>query len=739
MRRRSDDERSRKQGSARDGRLARCLAGLLRLGLLTVALASPGYAGPSDPGEEREAASAGNEESSKEDLSSGDSEGREEEELPQIVVTGQVDRKGVPVVPIDNIGSRIVFTPEQVRATGARDMNDLVQNLPGVSTRPYNGGEAAAPSFSTRGLPDDGLTEYIHILIDGVPASALPYGWTAFSFMPVTVERVYAIDQVRAAHTVRYSPNTVGGVINFVTQPIPDQPEVEMRTTFGSFDYNSSLFRIGTTDGKLGAQVTYVDRRGDGFRDEGGFDQQDFNMKLRYDFDESEWVAFSFSYFEDEHKAPGGLTLDQFREDRFANARPENRFKGYRSVADVVWHRDIDESSWFEGFSYVSATHRDLSGTRPTFGDPTTIRRTTDTAYAGAVGLRAGTTVELFDMDHELYGGIRYHHENFPSSPTDETDIATGVKTRINELEASSHALSAHIDDTFSPIERLDVTLGARVEWVPDTMGEDDITGFDYDDEFFRVLPGVGASYLLQDNWAVHASYYEGFRAPQVWGYRFVEDGRDLDFEVGRTAEVGTRWQGGAGFGTALSLWRVEFDDYTTFVDGFYTNFGRIVTYGTDIEATWDAGEVFEGLEGFSLLGSMTFQDAELNEGADKGNDVPYAWGQKAAWRARYEREGWAFSLGGVHVGESFSDSANTSEDSDDGQIGRNDGWTLWDAQVSKALAVSDGGLLDLAVGVTNLFDTEWDIHARGGFFGGGLVAGAPRQAYATAGLTLRF
>ncbi len=35
-----------------------------------------------------------------------------------------------------------------------------------------------------------------------------------------------------------------------------------------------------------------------------------------------------------------------------------------------------------------------------------------------------------------------------------------------------------------------------------------------------------------------------------------------------------------------------------------------------------------------------------------------------------------------------------------------------------------------LACGATNLFDTEWEVHSRGGFFGGGLVAGAPRQVY---------
>lgn len=131
--------------------------------------------------------------------------------LPPVIVTGYNLEPGVPVVPLDAIGSREVFGPIQVRETGAREINDLVQYIPAISTRPYNGGEASAPSFSMRGRPDDGLTEYGNVLVDGVPASPMPYGWTAFSFLPVTPDRLFAVDYVRGAHSVRYSPNTVGG------------------------------------------------------------------------------------------------------------------------------------------------------------------------------------------------------------------------------------------------------------------------------------------------------------------------------------------------------------------------------------------------------------------------------------------------------------------------------------------------------------------------------------------------
>ena len=58
----------------------------------------------------------------------------------------------------------------------------------------------------------------------------------------------------------------------------------------------------------------------------------------------------------------------------------------------------------------------------------------------------------------------------------------------------------------------------------------------------------------------------------------------------------------------------------------------------------------------------------------------------KAAWRARYERCGWAASLGGTWYGETFSDPANTVDGSADGFIGLNPAVTLWDARVEKSL-----------------------------------------------------
>jgi Fe(3+) dicitrate transport protein len=650
----------------------------------------------------------------------------------EVLVIGRLNAFGVPQVPIDYPASRDVLGPQTVQAIGARDLNDLVLHLPSLSTRPYNGGEASAPSFSARGLPDDGLTEYLHVLVNGVPANAAPYGWTAFSFMPLASERVYAVDSIRGGHTVRYSPNTVGGVLNFATRPLPEVPELIARQSFGSNAFSSSFLTGGSkSDDGTAFRFSALDRRGDGYREGGGFRQQDFSAELRQDLSDGGWFAGSVNWFQDFHAAPGGLTQAEFQADRFANSRPENEFEGFRSMVDAVWHQPLNDS-WVEYYATASATERNLYARR-TSGTSNVLDDWHDQTYFANVGLRAETTTEWGGTTHVLHGGLRAHREWLPSYSVKRSDMTASNFVPRTDSSFRLMSLSAHIDDTFTPLPNLDVTAGVRAEWIPSVSGNDSVSGFTYDDEFFDLLPAFGLSYSFHPKLAAFANYGEGFRAPQFWGFAYAANPNDaLDFESGRSAEVGLRWQDWGPVSGSLALWQLDFDDYLVFDTGYYENVGAIESHGADIQVEVDFTDLTPALEGWLFSSALTLQNAELQSGTSSGNEVPYAWGSKANWRLRYAgTNGFNASLGGAFIGDSFSDSANTEASSADGRLGRNPSVVLWDAQAAYEFPLTERALLQLAIGASNLLDKEWHVHSRGGFFGPGLVAGAPRQVYA--------
>lgn len=659
-----------------------------------------------------------------------------DEAIPEVVVTGTLEQQGVPKIPIDHPASRDVLGPEAVQRTGARDLNDLIQYLPAVSTRPYNGGDSSAPSFSMRGLPDDGLTEYTLTLIDGVPASPMPYGWTAFSFFPLVTEQVYAIDLVRGGQAVRYSPNNIAGALNLITPPIPQGESYELRSTVGSFGYFSTLASAGDDDGEFGYLLTLGERHGDGYRENGEFEYATADVKLRWRLGQDDWLTWRSSYIENEHQAPGGLTLAQFDVDRFSNARPVNRFRGFRAVTDVVRHIG-DEQNFVEYFGWFSQTQRKLERTDPVFGGPATnFRRTDDDAYSAALGVRGGATLHGLGMDHDLYWGARVSQEWIPNRETRTQPFPSGASTLVGDLDYELTAVAVHIDDTFRPVEDWTVVAGARAEWIPIFDGQDHITGESEEQDAAALLPGLSTSYKFSDSFAAFANYQQSFRAPQAFGLdtSIANPNQSLDFESGASGEVGLRAKSAWGLGGSLAAWRVDFEDALFFdLNGLYENIGDIRSEGLDLTVDLECGAVAPALDGLSLQGSITWQDSELERAANPafdGNETPYAWEEKAAWSAQYRAGKWSFALGGVYVGDSFSDEANTVPENANGNLGRNLSRTVWDGQIRRELAIGERAVGSFAIGATNLFDKEWAVHSRGGFFGGGKVAGPPRQLY---------
>lgn len=661
----------------------------------------------------------------------------EKPKLPQIVVTGTLENSGVPKVPLGYPASRDVFGPEEIARTGARDLNDLMQRLPAISSRPYNGGDASAPSFSMRGMPDDGLTEYVQVMIDGVPSSPMPYGWTAYSFFPLITEQVYAIDLIRGGQSVRYSPNNVAGVLNLITPPIPQGESYVLRTQFGDYDYSSTMFSAGGGDADFGYLFSLGQRQGDGYRANGEFEYSSADSKLRWNLSDDDWLALRLSYVENQHQAPGGLTQAEFNADRFGNARPENKFEGFRAHTDVVRHIG-DDRNYVEWFGWLSQTRRELERGEPLFGGATTtLRNTADDAYSAAAGVRGAFEASAFGMEHDVYWGVRASEEWLPNRLTYTKDVTTGAQAKVGDIEYQLSSLSAHVDDTLRPIENLTVTAGVRVEWVPTMDGEDHVSGEQENQDFFTVLPGLGAAYEISDSLAAFANFQRSFRAPQVWGLdtSLANPSQNLDFESGQSFEVGLRADAECGVSGSVALWQVDFEDVGFFdTNGLYGNVGDIHADGVDLVLGYDFAGLAQVLDGFSVQGSVTWQDSELRKASNPvfiGNETPYAWETKAAWNLQYATENdWRFVLGGSYVGESFSDEANTVAENANGNLGLNESRTVWDAQVSHGFRLGQRAAGRLSIGGTNIFDEDWSVHSRGGFFGGGKVAGPPRQLY---------
>lgn len=661
---------------------------------------------------------------------------------PKPVVDETVVTAEPPIVeptPIDRIGSRETLTTEDVERIAPRNVNDVAQWLPGLSSRPYNGGDDLAPNFAIRGLPDDGLTEYLLTTIDGVPANPMPYGWTAFSYFPLLPGQIAGAELLKGGFSVRNGPNTVGGVLNFLTPEIPLDQLTTVKSSFGSNDAYSTMLSHGDTVGDFGYLVTAGFFGGDGFRDDGEFEAQSIDAKLRFGLGGEDYLAVHGGFFGSRHQRPGGLPLDAYDEDRFQNIRPENYHRGDRSVLDLTLHRDDGGNEFTEYYAWFSSTSNAIIGSTPFF-TPTTFRENTYTQYFGALGLRQERQFEFAGLEHEIHWGVRALQEYLPSRKFVDSPIGGGAESVTLDNRSSYTTFAAHIDDTIRPTERLSINVGLRAEYVPIAETENTLTDEKFEDDFFAVLPAAGIAYDFDENVGLFGSYQQGFRAPQVWGFGVstspIDDNQDLDFERGESMELGVRWRPAPAVETSATVWRTVFDDVAISVDSVYQNLGKVEANGIDLATQIALGEFTRALEGFRVGAAITFQDSELTDAAvaaNDGNQTPFAWEEKLTGYVEYQfADQWVANVNAYYVGESFADDANTVDPNPNGTVGRNPSRTIWGTGLARTIELARGGNMRIGIDVTNLFDEEWFLYSRIG----GKLAGAPLQTYLTVELS---
>jgi len=78
-----------------------------------------------------------------------------------------------------------------------------------------------ALNFGIRGL-NPRLATRSTLLMDGIPIPYAPYGQPQLSLGPISMGNMDAVDVVRGGGAVRYGPQNVGGIVNFVPRAIPE-------------------------------------------------------------------------------------------------------------------------------------------------------------------------------------------------------------------------------------------------------------------------------------------------------------------------------------------------------------------------------------------------------------------------------------------------------------------------------------------------------------------------------------
>lgn len=658
--------------------------------------------------------------------------------LPDVVVRASQDDDALLRTPFRYGAGRTVLGPTRVRESGAHDVQDVLRSIPSVYVFEETGTDGK-PNIQIRGVTSgsEGASRSanVSLMVDGIPLAPAPYGHAGQSLFPLAFERVYAVDVMRGGHTVRYGPNTVSGVVNYLTRPIPEQGFIEQRFHVDTYGDGSSYTAAGGTWGRLGVLGEAVYKGGSTYRDHGDYTIQNYALKTSFEFTDSFRGLFQVEYFDDDSDLAGGLSVADFQADPEQSKTPQDRFVGDQTRGNVKLQWDLDAHSRFEVIGYAFGGERTFYlGAPLQYGDaPTHIDATPRPMNVWAVQPQYSRTYDMADGRGEFVAGVRYHYEDITRSSI--RYFADGTSTLRSDNRYDYHAWSAFLENTFE-WDRFRLTPGVRLEYV-DMDGTNRLTDVSVDRDFDEILPALSGSYLIEDDWTLYANVQSSFLPPQANQIEISDHPQNLDAQYAWTYEVGTRatmWDG--AFNPDFTIYQIDYRgrvERDPDFDDVFVNRGNTQHRGAELAFDGFLGAVDAALEGWEWYGSLSYNDSEYESGEFAGNEVPHAPHWLASWGTVYRHadSGLWGGLSGYYAGSAFSDSANTVDIVANGTSGKRPAYSVWNARGGWDHELTDGLTLQLELGVNNVFDEEYfEVRT-----GKGLLLGLPRGAYSVIGL----
>jgi iron complex outermembrane receptor protein len=138
----------------------------------------------------------------------------------------------VPVARAPSVAT--VITAEDIRASGAADLDELLEAVPGlhVSRSPA----ANSPIYTIRGVRGTLTNPQVLLLVNGVPQTSAYTGDRGVQWGGMPVENIARIEVIRGPGSALYGAEAYSGVINILTKRAGDVNGTELGVRGGSFN-----------------------------------------------------------------------------------------------------------------------------------------------------------------------------------------------------------------------------------------------------------------------------------------------------------------------------------------------------------------------------------------------------------------------------------------------------------------------------------------------------------------------
>ncbi|MBD2383818.1 TonB-dependent receptor, partial [Trichormus variabilis] len=637
----------------------------------------------------------------------------------ELIVTAQKRPEDAQDVPL----SLTVIPQQEIEDAQIRSFQDIANNTPNFSFLPTTAGSADFSYYSVRGLNNFNFLanqDTVGFYIDDVP---FDYG----GFLDVGLIDLERVEVLRGPQSTLYGRSSPAGVVNVISRPPSNQPEMRISALYGS--YNNRELQLSLSDAIIPDKLAFRLAGAYNARD-GVFDNIFLNKPIGERSQLTgraqilwtptpEWNISFNAYASDNDN--GNPT--------FSRQNAQNPFQvsqevdGFNRLSTNTQALKISYNG--NGFRATSITSRRFSNQNTLVGDNfpgdllQQIIGINSTLWSQEFRLQSP---ESADRLRWLLGGY-YESRNFnvlddTFKYTDAGAVAFGVPApgsdRVSaEQNRQTYAIFGQID--YKPIAPLTLFAGWRYETAdaeldrrrvfvnPDgTVNPPtaEVRNATLNSDAF--IPRFGLQYRFNPNLMAYATIAKGYR-PSGFNYRAdTEDTRRFQEETTWTYEVGLKssWLDDR-LSANLSIFQSDVDNYQVLLTddfGFFRNVTNANVKVTGLEFELKA----KPLQGLDLIAGIGYVDSKFKNyrnpftnGDFSNNRVPFAPELTYNLAVQYRSPGGIFARAELRgYGITYFDDAN--------QV-KQDPYALVNARIGY-----EGEKYGIYLYANNLFDTRY-------------------------------
>ena len=516
----------------------------------------------------------------------------------EVVVTATRFREPAQDLPV----GVTVITEEQIRASTAATVPELLRQFPGIQVRDNSGSPNQQVDLRGFGITGDQNTL---VLLDGQRISENELATVNWAAIPLSaIER---IEIMRGSGTVLYGGGATGGTINIVTKaPLRNQKSAYASGGYGS--YNTGEYRTGLNlaGDNLGLIFDASHLETDNYRDSNRLRQQNAQADLRWRGERGTLYA-KFGADDQQLLLPGALTEAQIAVNRRQASTPgdfshttggrvnlggELKLGESELALNAGYRGKLANSSFFAG-AFNTSTQVNVVSLTP----------------------RAKIPFTLGGMKHTLVTGVDWDDWDYDSAtlPPFATHRLATQRDAAWYAQNSTRVGAATV-----------LSLGARAQRV--NFGVNEIIGGanDTHDRNLRAFE-VAARHAINDTFAIYGKFGNSFRIPNVdenfnfftGAVTLLEPQTSHDREIG--SELGL---GRANYRLALYLMDINNEIHLNPVTGNNVNLPPTRRSGFELEAKWRLAPVLNAFANYTYA-TAKFRAGAFGGVSVVGKDVP--------------------------------------------------------------------------------------------------------------------